>query len=262
MLIDTHSHIYDEAFDDDRREVVERARAEGVERIILPAIDGESNERLFDMCREYGDYVVPLMGLHPTSVNDNPRWREELAEVERLFAMPPRGIERFYGVGEIGLDLYWSRDWQAEQSEAFRAQVELALKYDLPIVVHTRDAWEEMADIIEKYRGRGLRGVFHAFSSDKAMYERLRSYGDFVFGIGGVVTFKKSVLAEVVKVMRLEDLVVETDAPYLTPTPHRGTRNESSYVRFVAAKIAELQGVEYEDVVKQTTANAKRIFRL
>ena len=262
MLIDTHSHIYDEAFDDDRREVVERARAEGVERIILPAIDGESNERLFDMCREYGDYVVPLMGLHPTSVNDNPRWREELAEVERLLENPPQSINRFYGVGEIGLDLYWSRDWQAEQTEAFRAQVELALKYDLPIVVHTRDAWEEMADIIEKYRGRGLRGVFHAFSADVAMYERLRSCGEFVFGIGGVVTFKKSVLAEVVKAMRLEDLVVETDAPYLTPAPHRGTRNESSYVRFVAAKIAELRGVEYEDVVKQTTANAKRIFRL
>ena len=262
MLIDTHSHIYDEAFDDDRKEVVERAVAEGVERIILPAIDGESNERLFDMCREYGDYVVPLMGLHPTSVNDNPRWREELAEVERLLENPPQGVARFYGVGEIGLDLYWSRDWQAEQTEAFRAQLDMALKHDLPIVVHTRDAWEEMAAIIEEYRDKGLRGIFHAFSSDVAMYERLREYGDFVFGIGGVVTFKKSALAEVVKTMRLEDLVVETDAPYLTPVPHRGTRNESSYVRFVAAKIAELQGADYEAVASQTTLNAKRIFRL
>ena len=262
MLIDTHSHIYDEAFDNDRREVVERARAEGVERIVLPAIDGESNERLFDMCREYGDYVVPLMGLHPTSVNDNPRWRDELAEVERLLAEPPQGIERFYGVGEIGLDLYWSRDWQAEQTEAFRAQLDMALKHDLPIVVHTRDAWAEMAEIVEEYAGRGLRGIFHAFSADVEMYERLRKCGDFVFGIGGVVTFKKSSLAEVVKSMRLEDLVVETDAPYLTPTPHRGTRNESSYVRFVAQKIAELQGISYEVVAEQTTANAKRIFRL
>ncbi len=262
MLIDTHSHIYDEAFDADRKAVVERAKAEGVERIVLPAIDGESNERLFDMCRDYSEYVVALMGLHPTSVNDNPHWREELAEVERLLAAPPQGIERFYGVGEIGLDLYWSRDWQAEQTEAFRAQLELALKHDLPIVVHTRDAWEEMATIVEKYSDRGLRGVFHAFSSDAEMYERLRKCGDFVFGIGGVVTFKKSALAEVVKAMRLEDLVVETDSPYLTPTPHRGTRNESSYVRFVAAKIAELKGVDYEVVAEQTTANAKRIFRL
>ena len=262
MLIDTHSHIYDEAFDSDRQEVVERARQEGVQRIVLPAIDGESNERLFDMCREYGDYVVPLMGLHPTSVNDNPCWREELAEVERLIANPPQGIERFYGVGEIGLDLYWSCDWQREQTEAFRAQVELALKYNLPIVVHTRDAWEEMASIIEEYAECGLRGIFHAFSSDAQMYERLRKCGDFVFGIGGVVTFKKSALAEVVKAMRLEELVVETDAPYLTPVPHRGTRNESSYVRFVAEKIAELQGVDYNDVAKRTTANAKRIFNI
>ena len=262
MLIDTHSHIYDEAFDDDRNEVIERARKEGLERIVLPAIDGESNERLFAMCREWGDYVVPLMGLHPTSVNDNPHWREELAEVERLLATPPQGIERFYGVGEIGLDLYWSRDWQAEQTEVFKAQVELALKYDLPIVVHTRDAWEEMAEIIEEYAGRGLRGIFHSFSADVAMYERLRRAGDFLFGIGGVVTFKKSALAEVVKAMRLEDLVVETDAPYLTPAPHRGKRNESAYVRFVAEKIAELQGVDFEKVAAQTTANAKRMFNL
>ena len=262
MLIDTHSHIYDEAFDADRNEVVERAKAEGVERIILPAIDGESNERLFSLCRECGDYVVPLMGLHPTSVNDNPRWREELAEVERLLAEPPQGVDRFYGVGEIGLDLYWSRDWQSEQEEAFRAQLDLALKHNLPIVVHTRDAWGEMATIIEEYRGRGLRGIFHAFSSDVEMYERLRKAGDFVFGIGGVVTFKKSALAEVVKAMRLEDLVVETDAPYLTPAPHRGTRNESSYVRFVAEKIAELKGEAYEVVAEKTTANAKRIFNL
>ena len=262
MLIDTHSHIYDEAFDNDRKEVVERAVAEGVSRIILPAIDGESNGRLFDMCREYSDYVVPLMGLHPTSVNDNPRWREELADVERLLANPPEGIERFYGVGEIGLDLYWSRDWQAEQTEAFRRQVELALRYNLPIVVHTRDAWEEMAEIIEEYQGRGLRGIFHAFSSDIAMYERLRGYGDFLFGIGGVVTFKKSALAEVVKGMQLEDLVVETDAPYHTPAPHRGTRNESSYVRHIAQKIADIKGLDYEQVAATTSANAKRIFRL
>jgi TatD DNase family protein len=262
MLIDTHSHIYDEAFDDDRKVVVERAKQEGVERIILPAIDGESNERLFELCRECGDYVVPLMGLHPTSVNDNPRWREELAEVARLLENPPQGIERFYGVGEIGLDLYWSRDWQSEQEEAFRVQLELALKLDLPVVIHTRDAWEEMAAIVEEYAGRGLKGIFHAFSADVAMYERLRKAGDFLFGIGGVVTFKKSALAEVVKDMRLEDLVIETDSPYLTPVPHRGTRNESSYVRFVAAKIAELKGVAYEMVAAETTANAKRIFNI
>ena len=262
MLIDTHSHIYDEAFDDDRKEVVERAISEGIECIVLPAIDKESNERLFDLCRVYPDYMVPLMGLHPTSVNDNPQWREELADVKRLLENPPQGIERFYGVGEIGLDLYWSRDWQAEQTEAFRAQLDMAVAHNLPVVIHTRDAWEEMAAIVEEYVGSGLRGIFHAFSSDVAMYERLRKCGDFLFGIGGVVTFKKSALAEVVKSMNLEDLVIETDSPYLTPAPHRGTRNESSYVRFVAEKIAELQGLDYKVVTEQTTANAKRIFSL
>ena len=260
MLIDTHSHIYDEAFDADRSEVIARAKEAGVGRIILPAIDGESNEALFELCRGEGDYVVPLMGLHPTSVNDNPRWREELDEVERLLKNPPEGIERFYGVGEIGLDLYWSRDFYAEQIEVFTRQIELALALQLPIVVHTRDAWEEMAEIVERYRGRGLRGIFHAYSADVATYERLRECGDFVFGIGGVVTFKKSAVAEVVRSMRLEDLVVETDAPYLTPSPHRGTRNESAYVRFVAEKIAELKGVGIEEVEVQTTENAKRIF--
>ena len=262
MLIDTHSHIYDEAFDGDRKKVVERAVVEGVERIILPAIDGESNERLFDMCREYGDYVVPLMGLHPTSVNDNPRWREELSEVERLLANPPQGIERFYGVGEIGLDLYWSRDWQAEQTEAFRAQLDMALQHSLPIVVHTRDAWEEMAQIVEEYANRGLRGIFHAYSSDVEMYDRLRKCGDFVFGIGGVVTFKKSKLAEVVQDMELTDIVLETDCPYLTPVPHRGKRNESSYVGYVCNKIAELHGIEAAQIDKITTATARRLFAI
>ena len=160
------------------------------------------------------------------------------------------------------MDLYWSRDWQAEQTEAFRAQLDMAVAHNLPVVIHTRDAWDEMAAIVEEYCGRGLRGIFHAFSSDAAMYERLRKCGDFLFGIGGVVTFKKSALAEVVKSMNLEDLVIETDSPYLTPAPHRGTRNESSYVRFVAEKIAELQGTDYKAVAEQTTANAKRIFSL
>ena len=194
--------------------------------------------------------TIEAVGIHP--------WHAATGDISTV----EERVSNIDAIGEIGLDFYWSRDWQAEQSEAFRAQVELALRYDLPVVVHTRDAWAEMAEIVDEYRGRGLRGVFHAFSADVEMYERLRECGEFVFGIGGVVTFKKSALAEIVKAMRLEDLVVETDAPYLTPTPHRGTRNESSYVRFVVAKIAELQGVDYEVVAEQTTANAKRIFRL
>ena len=266
-LIDTHSHIYAEEFDDDRQEALARARAEGVGKLLLPAIDAESDERMFDLVRAEAGYCYAMMGLHPTSVNDNPRWREELQRVENYLATPPAGVE-FCAVGEIGLDYYWSEDFKTEQCEAFVEQCRLAVRLDLPVVIHTRSAWGDMCDILEaetaraKESGGRLRGVLHAFSEDAATYRRLRDCGDFLFGIGGVVTFKKSALAEVVKAMRLEDLVVETDAPYLTPAPHRGTRNESSYVRFVAAKIAELKGETYEKVASQTTANAKRIFNL
>ena len=159
-----------------------------------------------------------MMGLHPTSVNDNPRWREELDEAAALLKNPPAGI-RFVGVGEIGLDLYWSAAFRDEQIEAFRRQCRLALECDLPIAVHTRNAWAEMERVVGEFRGSGLRGVFHAFGEDEATYRRLRALGDFRFGIGGVVTFRKSPLAETVRNMALEDIVLETDCPYLTPAP-------------------------------------------
>ena len=259
-LIDTHSHLYDEAFDTDREEAFERARAEGVRPLLLPAIDSESHERLFDLCRRHPDRCTPMMGLHPTSVNENPRWREELALVEHYLESRPEGIPPFCAVGEIGLDLYWSREFREEQIEAFRRQIELSLHYRLPIAVHTRDAWPETVDIMHEYRGRGIRGVFHAFSDGIETYHALKSCGEFLFGIGGVVTFKKSRLAEVVREMELQDLLLETDCPYLTPVPHRGERNESSYVRFVCEKVAELKGLTPEEVAEATTANAERLF--
>ena len=256
--IDTHSHLYEPEFDGDRSEAVARAVTAGVDRLLLPAIDSESHERLFQMCRDYPDNCIPMMGLHPTSVNDNPAWREELALVEKYLEESPVG--EFCAVGEIGLDLYWSRDFREEQMEAFEQQIELALRYDLPIAVHTRGAWEEMCEVMEGFRGRGVRGVFHAFSDGLATYERLRECGDFIFGVGGVVTFKKSPLAEVVREIPLEELVLETDCPYLTPVPFRGQRNESSYIPYICAKIAELKGVTPEEVAEQTTANAERMF--
>lgn len=261
-MIDTHSHIYEPEFDEDRDAAIARAREAGVERLLLPAIDAASDERLFEACRRYGDYVVPMMGLHPTSVNDNPSWRDELRRVEEYLQRPPVGVSRFAAVGEIGLDLYWSTEWRAEQEEAFRQQLDLALRHNLPIVVHTRSAWREMRDVVREYGGRGLRGVFHAFSDDVECYRELREAGDFAFGIGGVVTFKRSALAEVVAAMELDDIVLETDCPYLTPVPHRGQRNESAYVRFVCEKIAELKGVTAEEVARRTTATAKRLFGL
>jgi TatD DNase family protein len=211
----------------------------------------------------------PMMGLHPTSINDNPHWREELALVEKYLDNPPEGI-RFVAVDEIGLDLYWSQDFAAEQTEAFVAQLRMAAKHDLPVAIHTRAAWELMEELIEreyqaaKGRGERLRGVFHAYSEDAANYRRLRekTEGNFRFGIGGVVTYKKSVVAEAVKAMALEDLLLETDCPYLTPVPHRGQRNESAYVVHTAAKVAELQGISPEEVARQTTRNAEELFDL
>ena len=259
-LIDTHSHIYAEEFDADRDEAIRRAREAGVERLLLPAIDSESHGRLFDTVRRYPDHCTPMMGLHPTSINDNPRWREELALVERYLCSPPEGVGRFCAVGEIGLDLYWSRDFREEQAEAFRRQIDLSLQYGLPIAVHTRDAWPETVTIMREYRGRGVRGVFHAYSDGIETYRKLKECGDFVFGIGGVVTFKKSRLAEVAGEMELRDLVLETDCPYLTPVPYRGQRNESGYIPYICNKIAALKGTTPEEVAAATTRNARRMF--
>ena len=256
--IDTHSHLYEPEFDADRREAVERAIAAGVDRLLLPAIDSESHERLFDMCRDFAGHCFPMMGLHPTSVNDNPAWHEELALVEKYLENSPVG--NFCAIGEIGLDFYWSNDFRTEQMEAFERQIELSLRYDLPIAVHTRSAWDEMCEVIEGFRGRGVRGVFHAFSDGVESYKRLRECGDFLFGIGGVVTFKKSPLVEVVNEIPLEELVLETDCPYLTPVPFRGQRNESAYIPYICEKIAAIKGVTPDVVAAQTTANAEKMF--
>lgn len=265
-LTDTHSHLYDTAFDDDREEALARAAAAGVEHLLLPGIDSESHGALFDLCRRHPVQCVPMMGLHPTSVNDNPHWREELALAERYLTAPPEGIARFCAVGEIGLDYYWSGEFVAEQVEAFVSQCRLAARLGLPVAIHTRAAWDDMCRIVGEEAkaaaevGLRLRGVFHAFSEDTGTYRKLKACGDFAFGIGGVVTFRKSKLADTVREMELDDIVLETDCPYLTPAPHRGERNESAYVRFVCEKVAELKGLTPGEVAAATTANAERIF--
>ncbi len=265
QLIDTHSHIYAEEFDADRNEALSRARERGVVRLLLPAIDSESHERMLSLAETEPELCSPMMGLHPTSVNENPRWREELALVERYIANPPQGI-KFCAVGEIGLDYYWSQDYVAEQREAFIAQCRLAARLDMPVAIHTRAAWDDMCEILEAECrraaecGERLRGVLHAFSEGVEVYRRLKACGDWLFGIGGVVTFKKSALAVAVAEMELEDLVLETDCPYLTPVPHRGQRNESAYVSHICEKIADIKGVSAEDVARITSANAVRMF--
>ena len=261
ILTDTHSHLYEPEFDDDRAAAVVRALDAGVATMLLPAIDSASYGRMFALVRQYPAAMHPMMGLHPTSVNDNPRWRDDLARVGELLDTPPEGI-RFVGVGEIGLDFYWSQDFRQEQIEAFRIQCELALRHDLPVAIHTRNAYDEMAAVIEQFRGRGLRGVFHAFGESEEVYRRLRACGDFMFGIGGVVTYKRAQIAETIVHMPLEDILLETDCPYLTPVPYRGKRNESSYVTHVCRRVAELKGVTEAEVAAVTTANAARMFRL
>lgn len=266
-LIDTHSHIYEPEFDEDRNEVIERAIAAGVDRMLLPAIDTQSHRRMIELAKAHPANCFAMMGLHPTSVNENPTWRDELAEVEEYLRHTPEGV-RFYAVGEIGLDYYWSQEYIEDQREAFVQQLRLAAELDLPVAIHTRSAWEDMCEIIEREaaaareRGQRLYGVFHAFSEDAATYRRLKACGDFLFGIGGVVTFKKSALAETVREMAPEDLLLETDCPYLTPVPHRGKRNESSYIPYICARVAELTRCTVEDLAEITTRNAERIFGL
>lgn len=267
-LIDTHSHLYEPEFDADRGEALARAFDAGVGLLLLPAIDAASDERLFALCRRHPDRCLPMMGLHPTSVNDNPRWREELDRVARCLDNPPEGVPPFCAVGEIGLDYYWDDRFAAEQIEAFTAQCRLAAARNLPVAIHTRAAWNDMRRIVgqeaeaARARGERLRGVFHAFSEDADTYRALRGAGDFLFGIGGVVTFKKSQVAETVREMALDEIVLETDCPYLTPVPHRGERNESAYVRLVCEKIAQIKGLDPEEVAAATTANAARMFGL
>lgn len=256
-MIDTHSHIYAEEFDADRGEVLERAWSAGVELMLLPDIDSESRDRMFELAQQHPERCLAMAGLHPTSVNDNPQWQSELDMVERLLHTAP---SKLWGVGEIGLDLYWSKEFYGEQREALHAQLELALQHNLPVVIHTRSAYNEMVDAIATYQGRGLRGVFHAFADSLEMARKLERMGEFKFGIGGVVTFKNSGLNKVVEELPTELLLLETDSPYLTPVPHRGKRNEPAYVEHVCRKIAEIKGTTFEVVESITTANAKHIF--
>lgn len=259
-LTDTHSHLYDSAFDEDREQALQRAMETGVGRILLPAIDSQSHEALFEICRTHPDVCYPMMGLHPTSVNDNPDYLRELELVETYLAAPPQGIGRFYAVGEVGLDFYWSKDFVARQMEVFERQVELSVQHGLPLVIHTRSAWAEMAGVLMLHKDKGLRGVMHAFSGDYGDYVRIRECGDFMLGIGGVVTYKNSGIAQLLEKIPIDDIVLETDCPYLAPVPFRGKRNESSYLKFICNHVAAIYGLADEEVARRTTENARRIF--
>ena len=252
MLIDTHSHIYSEEFNSDIDEIVQNAYNNGVKKIVLPNIDSGSIKRLVDLSNSYPHICYPLMGLHPTSVAAD--YKEELEAIEYWLSK-----QKFYGVGEIGIDLYWDRTFINEQKDAFRHQIKLAKSNDLPIVIHLRNSFDEVFEIVQQEQDGSLKGIFHCFTGDKVEAEKIIDLG-FLLGIGGVLTFKNSNLSEVIEKIDLKYLVLETDSPYLAPVPKRGRRNESSYLVYVAQKLAEVYQIPVEKVAEITTSNARNMF--
>ncbi|MCK9628089.1 MAG: TatD family hydrolase [Bacteroidales bacterium] len=253
--IDTHTHIYDADFASDIEDVIYRAQNEGVFSCILPGIDMESHPRLIQLASDRPDFTYPATGLHPTSVNSE--WEKELS-----FVTERAKEKRYVAIGEIGMDGYWSRDYIEEQSIVFEKQIELAASLSLPVIIHSRDATEEIFSVLEKTRHLGLEGVFHAFSGSPETYRRIRTYGNFLIGIGGVITYKNSKLPATLAEIPIEHLLLETDAPWLTPVPYRGKRNEPSFIKHIAAKIAEAKHCSIDEVAEVTTDNAIKLFKL
>ena len=252
MLIDTHSHMYDTAFREDTDEAVNRASEAGVRYIILPDIDAESRNDMLELTARYPETMRPLIGLHPTSVKEG--YKKELSALEKEL-----GRHTFYGIGECGIDLYWDKTFYREQLNVFEYQLGLARELDFPVVIHSRDSLNEIFGVLRKYPY--TRGILHCFPGNPEEAEKACKMG-FYLGIGGVVTFKNSSMAEVVKTIGPEQLVLETDAPYLAPVPHRGKRNESSYLPLIVRKIAELTGWEEKKIKEITTRNALNLFNL
>ena len=254
-MIDTHTHIYENEFADDLTDTIARAEEAGVEKFVFPAIDSESYQRMVSTWEKLPGKAFCCMGLHPTSVNEN--WEREI-----LFVQEKLREHCWIAVGEIGLDGHWSRDFMDKQVEVFREQMLLAYGMDLPVIIHVRDATEELYRVLDELKGMSKmpRGVFHAFSGSYETYQHLKSYGDFYFGIGGVVTYKNAQVATAVARMSLKDILLETDSPYLAPVPNRGKRNEPSYLVYISQKIADIQGTDVGMVRKVTTENAVRLF--
>ena len=253
-MIDTHCHLYSEEFDKDLEEVFKRAVDEGVKKFFLPAIDRSHTPGMNKLEEKYQGICIAMAGLHPCSVKAD--YLDEIEHVKYLLSQ-----RKFAGIGETGLDFYWDRTFIKEQYHALEIQISLALEYNLPLILHTRNATQETIDVVKKHKGSGLTGIFHCFGGSLAEAEQIIDAG-FFLGIGGVLTYKNSGLAEVLKDVNMDHIVLETDAPYLAPVPFRGKRNESSYLKYIADKLAAVKNVSTEEVEKITDANAKKIFRL
>lgn len=254
-MIDTHSHLYAEEFAEDRDLAVRRAQDAGVECILLPNIDEQSISAMGQLCRDYPGYFYPMMGLHPTEVDAN--YVRVLDMMEGLLA----DGHPYVAIGEVGLDLYWSRTCEVEQMDAFRRQVEWALRYDLPLMIHSRNAHKELLSVLEPYRHTSLSGVFHCFGGDEEEARELLTYEGFALGIGGVLTYKNAHLAETLRVVPLDRIVLETDSPYLAPVPHRGKRNESAYLPYVLSRLSVIYEKPVGEVEFRTNETVKRIFK-
>ena len=252
MIIDTHCHLYTKEFEDDIEMVMQRAAAVGVQKFYLPAIDSSTHNQMMGLELRYKDSCFAMIGLHPCSVKE--KYEEEIAIIEALLSK-----RKFAAIGETGLDFYWDSSFKKEQYEALEIQIKLALQYRLPLVLHTRNAMQETIDVIKKYKATGLKGIFHCFGGTLEEANQITD-SNFLLGIGGVVTYKNSGLEEVLSYIDLQHIVVETDAPYLSPVPYRGKRNESSYLIEVVKKIASIKTITAEDVIKSTTLNATTLF--
>lgn len=256
-LIDTHSHIYLPEFDEDRDAVVSRAIDAGVKTVLLPNIDASTMPALLDMVAAYPALCRPMAGLHPTSVAEG--YAAELDAVRRDLD----NVGGLVAVGEIGLDLYWDTTYRRQQMEAFDAQLDMAAEHDLPVVIHCRNAFDDMMDILENHlRVHDIRGVAHSFTGTVCQAERLMSDTNLYVGVNGIVTFKKSDLPQVLRHIPIDRVLPETDAPYLAPVPHRGRRNESAFIVDVVRKIAEVYGLDFDKTAAVMEANARKLFEL
>lgn len=258
MIIDTHNHIYSEAFDEDREAAVERARAAGVGILLMPNVDSATILAMHKVADRYPDMALPMMGLHPCSVNAA-SWEAELETIKQHLFKP---VRKYWAVGEIGIDLYWEKETLDLQIIAFEQQINWAKALDLPIVIHVRDAFDEVFEVVDRCNDDRLRGVFHCFTGTEAQARHIIEYGGFKLGIGGVLTFKNGKIDRFMHVIGIEHLVLETDAPYLAPVPHRGKRNEPAYTKLVSEKLAACYNMSTDELARITTENAAELFRL
>ncbi len=253
-LIDSHTHLYAKEFDADRDDLIQKALADGIDTFMLPNIDSEWIDAMHNLADQYPTNCFPMMGLHPCSVKAD--YKEELKIAEKHLSQ-----RKYYAVGEMGIDLFWDKSFIKEQDEAFEIQCRWAVELNLPVVIHSREATDHVINLIRKFALIGLKGVFHCFTGTKAQANAIIDLG-FLLGIGGVATFKNSGLDKILPEISLDYLMLETDAPYLAPVPHRGKRNEPAYLKIIAERVSGIYNVPYEEIATATTANAKRLFSL